>query len=534
MFSFLARIILRIMVSMNILLLLCLLGLFTGLVCAAAEANPGGASSAPVRYEDFGAVGDGKTDDFDPIVRAHALANEQGRPVRAKDGATYYIGGADRTAIIQTDTDFGEAEFIIDDRRLENIKAHVFEVRSSLEPIEPAGMTSLTRNQPRVDMDLPGDCLVVVTDRNVKRFIRRGKNVNSGAPQTDVFRVDKAGRIDPDTPILWDFEQVTDVIAYPIDPRRLTIGGGRFTTIANQADSKYNYHARGIAIRRSNVDVVGVEHRITGEGETGAPYGGFINIHRCADVTVRDCLLTGHKTYETVGRAGEVVPMGSYDIHLAKAMNVTFLKCLQTNDINDRRYWGLMASNYCKNLILDGCVFSRFDAHMGVANATIRNCKLGHMGVHAIGFGTLLIENTTVLADRLVNLRPDYGSTWRGEFIIRNSTFRPGNGREMRSALFVGHNDGRHDYGYTCYMPRTITIDGLRIDDANHPDDYDGPVVFGNFNPNGADPSYKEKYPYIKTERVILKDVTTASGQPVRLSDTPNVWGHCDVVRRPH
>ena len=29
-----------------------------------------------VSYEDFGAVGDGVTDDFDAIARAHAYANE--------------------------------------------------------------------------------------------------------------------------------------------------------------------------------------------------------------------------------------------------------------------------------------------------------------------------------------------------------------------------------------------------------------------------------------------------------------------------
>ena len=34
-----------------------------------------------VCYEDFGAVGDGKTDDFDAISRAHAYANENGLDV---------------------------------------------------------------------------------------------------------------------------------------------------------------------------------------------------------------------------------------------------------------------------------------------------------------------------------------------------------------------------------------------------------------------------------------------------------------------
>ena len=56
-----------------------------------------------------------------------------------------------------------------------------------------------------------------------------------------------------------------------------------------------------------------------------------------------------------------------------RVLNVSFVNCTQTNDINDRTYWGVMASNYSKNLLYDNCVWSRFDAHMGVANATIRN-----------------------------------------------------------------------------------------------------------------------------------------------------------------
>jgi hypothetical protein len=68
-----------------------------------------------VRYREFGAKGDGKTDDIDAIAEAHAFANQHGLAVKADEGATYYIGGKNRTVVIQTDTDFGTAAFIIDD-----------------------------------------------------------------------------------------------------------------------------------------------------------------------------------------------------------------------------------------------------------------------------------------------------------------------------------------------------------------------------------------------------------------------------------
>jgi len=474
-----------------------------------------------VRYREFGALGDGKTDDIEAIVAAHAFANQHGLPVQADEGATYYIGGKDRTAVIQTDTDFGTAAFIIDDTAVENRGNNIFLVRSNLQSFKLEGITTLRRNQEKLEVSLPATCMVSVTDSSVKRYIRYGANRNNGSSQTDVFIVDRDGRVDMDAPIIWDFDQITSITAQPLDETTLTITGGRFTTIANAAESKYTYYGRGIAIRRSNVVVDGLEHRVTGEGDQGAPYSGFINIGSCAYVTVRNTVLTGRKTYRTIGSAGVPVSMGSYDISINRALNVSFVNCSQTNDIKDGKYWGIMGSNYCKNLTFDGCTFSRFDAHMGVANATIRNSTLGHVGINAIGSGTFTVENTTIYGRNLINLRSDYGSTWQGEFIFRDCVFIPACGRPTSATLIAGSYSGQHDFGYTCHMPERIVIENLRIDDSNHPENYQGAAIFSNFNPRRTDESHVEKYPYVITREVVLKNVTTASGKPLRRSDNP-------------
>lgn len=472
-----------------------------------------------VRYSDFGAKGDGKTDDIDFIAATHAFANQQGLPVKADDGATYYISGKSRTAVIRTDTDFGKAAFIIDDTNVQNRNTNVFHVSSNLQPFKPEGITSLRRNQEKVNVSLPAASLITVTNSNIKRYVRFGPNQNNGSSQTDIFILGKDQKVDMNAPIIWDFDQITEINALPIDGTTLTIKGGRFTTIANSAESKYTYYSRGISIRRSNVVVEGMEHRITGEGDHGAPYNGFLNISDCAYVTVKNTILTGHKTYQTIGSAGVPVSMGTYDISIGRALNVTFMNCKQTNDIKDGRYWGIMGSNYCKNIVYDNCTFSRFDAHMGVANATIRNSTLGHQGINAIGSGTFTVENSTVYGGNLVNLRSDYGSTWQGELIIRNCVFVPSGGRPVSASLIGGSNSGQHNFGYTCYMPERITIENLKIDDSKHPENYQGPAIFGNFNPKMTDESYQEKFPYVRTREVILKNVTTTSGKTLRVSD---------------
>ncbi|WP_207507186.1 hypothetical protein [Telluribacter humicola] len=483
-----------------------------------------------VRYSDFGARGDGKIDDIDAIAAAHAYANQQGLPVKADKDATYYIGGKERTAAIQTDTDFGTAALIIDDTEVENRNAPVFLVSSSLQSFPLKGVHSLKRNQERIDATLPGPCLITVTDANVKRYIRYGLNQNNGASQTDIFIVDKNGKVDMDAPIIWDFDQITEISALPIDEKPLTIKGGKFMTIANKAESKYTYYSRNITVKRSNVLIDRLEHRITGEGDHGAPYGGFLGFRDCANVTVKNTVLTGHKTYSTIGAAGKPVSMGTYDLSATRALNLSFIDCRQTNDINDRTYWGILGSSFCKNILYDRCTFSRFDAHMGVANATIRNSTLGHMGINAIGSGTFLVENSTIRGGTLINLRSDYGSTWQGEFIVRNCTFVPSGGRPVSASLIGGSNSSQHDFGYTAYMPEKILIENLKIDDSNHPENYQGPAIFANFNPQMTDESYQEKFPYVITKEVILKNVTTASGKPLRISDNPFMFRNVKVA----
>jgi len=481
------------------------------------------------RYSEYGAVGDGVADDFDAIIKTHDAANAAGLGVRADAGATYYIGAANKTAKILTDTDWGNAKFIIDDSKVsvENRNSAVFRITSKLPSAKITTIASLKKNQQKIDVSLPHDALVEVVDNSTMRYIRYGLNQNNGAAQTDVFVVDKNGRVDMRAPIIWDFDKISAMTAFPIDPETLTVKGGHFTTIANQAESRYTYYARNISVNRSNVMIDGIVHVITGELDHGAPYGGFISVGTCNNVTVQNATLSGHKIYSTIGSADKSVTMGTYDISVNKAVNVTFKNCKQANDINDTKLWGILGSNHSKNMTYDTVSFSRFDAHMGVANATIKNSVLGHQGINLIGSGVFLIENTKVHAAAFINLRPDYGSTWDGDIVIRNCEFFP---RYWTAVLLNGNNSGQHNFGYTCHMPRKITIDGLVVHDSNPPKDYSGPKLFGAFNNAYTSEAYVEKYPYVITEEVIISNLTAESGKPYVISTSPFMFRNVRIT----
>ncbi len=484
-----------------------------------------------ITYEDFGAIGDGKTDDMDAIVAAHAAANSKGLPVRAAAGKTYFIGKAGKTAVIKTDVDFGTAKFIIDDVGCPNIHAAIFHVQPSRKAESVKGLGALALGTTRIEAKLPGACLLRLEDNTVRHFIRWGANQNNGTAQREMLLVDATGRIDPKTPLTTAFKTVTRATAFPLETTPLTIRGGQFTTIANQCESKYNYHGRNIAINRSNVRLLGVRHDVTGELDHGAPYGGFVSVGCCADVVVSNCIFTAHRTYRTIGNAGVPVSMGSYDLNCGEAVNVSFLDCRQTTDINDSRYWGLFGSNFCRNLLFDRCAFSRFDAHMGVVNATVRNSELGHMGINAIGFGTFLVENTTVHGHgAFFNLRSDYGSTWKGDFIIRNCVFKPRTKGGVQ--LIGGHHNGKHDFGYPCSMPRRFVVEGLTIDDSQVSPKAGGPYIFGNLKPNDKPGAAPDPYPYAVTEDVVLKDVKVLSGKPLLVSPNLHTFRNTRVTKK--
>ena len=443
-----------------------------------------------VYYSDFGAKGDGVTDDFFAIKACHEYANLYGCTVHADRGATYYIGNYvdDRSSAvsieIQTDTNWHGCTFIFDDSVVAPystcFNSSIFSISPSTQHYTVPASERPTKFLAMGSLDLGGwapgiECLVYIENSNSRHYIRYGLNADNGSAQHEILHVYADGTLDPDTPLQWDYEEITSMAVYPIDTTPITITGGdggqRATvkTIFNGARSLYTYYQRNIKITRSNVTLQNIDHIVEGEipeaqGGTGAPYAGFTQVSYAHNVTVKNMLIHRLQSYSLETNMNN--RMGSYEISATHANNVLWKNVTQDvffDSDGGVSFNGIMGTNYCKNLTFDGNFLCSFDAHCGVYNGTIKNTTIEH--INFIGDGLITIENCTVYVDGGscgINLRSDYGSWWKGDAIFKDVEFKYETRKNKTISLFSSAWTN-HDFGYTTYLPNQITLDNVKM-----------------------------------------------------------------------
>ena len=261
--------------------------------------------------------------------------------------------------------------------------------------------------------------------------------------------------------------------------------------------------------RKTVMELVDVKLRVYPVGRLDFDTEGLLLLTNDGDMTYK---LT-HPKYEVTKK---------YVARNANSVVDYTCKNCRINGITDNTRWGIIGSNFCKNMVVEDCIFSRLDAHMGVSGKyVIRNSQMGHQGLNAIGRGEMIVENTTVYGHNLICFRSDYGSTWEGTVTVKNCTWVPACGRECKPELFGITNSGMHDFGYPCHMPESFTIENLHVDDSNTPADYEGLQLFSDPEEPVAGAniviSDPRPYPYEPSKTVTITGLTCASGKPVHI-----------------
>lgn len=489
-----------------------------------------------VYYSDFGACGDGVAEDFEAMYNAHKAVNEYRRhKVCADSGAKYYIEKTgERSIEIATDVDFGDAEIIIDDRfildtdetkseRLNWIYTFIEDYNVSyslkndpleiLKRINEAGGIKTTDDY--IPLNLGFDALIIPVN-SARYMYKRGTvqgSMGKGKPQQEIIIVRADNSVDKSTSPLFDFDSVDSIRVYRVDTKPITIRGGVFRTIATRANMQTNYVGRGMRILRSNVTIDGLTHvvdnqpkgehlttteemRKAGAGliynSVGGPnYSAFISPAFMTNLLVKNSKFSAKVHYN----------QGSYDIGGNFANSLVFDNCTQFNmfdengkfEVLGETYWGIMGTNYCKNIEYRNSTLSRLDAHAGVYNITVKNSVVGT--ICAVGGGKLLVEDTELYSDTVVRHRRDYGSFWKGDIEVKNTVLHL---HEKCESMFVSSGKVHNvDYGYDSVLPTSIKVDNMTYTGAvnmKHPrlarfvfDDsfFDGSPIYNNYKPVG-------------------------------------------------
>ena len=477
-----------------------------------------------VSYEDFGAAGDGVTDDFQVLYNTHVFANKSGKTVKATDGKTYYLHNAKITNAsnkreisyipIKTNVDWGNASFIIDDTGLNyfndktQAQTNIFVVESDYsrvvwnnaspgqakKKLADLGSVGYSYNTTKLDLGLGYPAMLIIYDSTDEVYKRYGATYSgSGSEKHELIIIDENGNISPETPFMFDYEKLTKIEIINLSLEPLTIKGGNFTTIASRCDAlkgtqKAGYYNRGIGIARSYVTLDSVNHYVTGEvtleefknGLEGPHYRAFYYVEKATDITIQNCIITGRRYYKITG---------SYEFYADNANNIVLKNCQQCNfwlnedgsasDTKTNRLsmdpvslgnenlvhycWGIGGTNFCKNLSYIDSRISRFDAHCGLYNGSIIGCEVNFIEI--IGKGTFTVKDTTWYSS-------GSGATYNSLVYLRDDYGATWEGEFIFDNVTAYVSDGefylfRHhyndwDFGYKCYLP-SIEINGLKL-----------------------------------------------------------------------
>ena len=296
-----------------------------------------------VTYEDFGAVGDGKTEDFEAIYKAHEYANAHGLAVKGTPGKTYYIRdtklGTDTVHIakIRTNVDWCGAHFIIDDTDL-TVRKDMYDLRVvALKPIfavEPdeehnkfkiedpeilsrIASQGINQKTKKIDLgiDFDGPVMIIPVNSAHNVFRRRGYTMFLGEPMHEIILLDKDGNVSEETPIMFNYNSIDCITVFKLDPSTaITVENGVFTTLESRInlndkkeDGTYDYLVqgyifRGLFVTRSYTTVKNIEHIVKGgftlleraeQNVEGPMYHGFFRAEGANEITFKDCIMPG-------------------------------------------------------------------------------------------------------------------------------------------------------------------------------------------------------------------------------------------------
>lgn len=451
-----------------------------------------------IYYSDFGARGDGVTDDFAALKSAHEYANKYGHTVHADPNATYYIGNATggKEIVIQTDTYWHGCKFIFDDSKVaprsDEYNASIFHIKSEYESItytdDDIPITSLEAGATNIGWAPGYKAMILVYDKNVYPYIDPYMSAPPSYRLSEMIVVDEEGNISSDTPLYSTYKTVTKMQIYRIDDKPISLVGADgdnqawIETIFNSALNEYTYYKRNIKVTRSNTTVTGIRHTVTGEipayeGGTGAPYDGFLYVDSCNNVNCEALTFHSHEAYASIYNL-PYAPMYSYELNVRLCCNITLTNCDQADFNRDVSYGDYQYLFYStafynsKNIIVSGTKLRNLYVSI-CRNFAIENSEF--CNISALGGGDLIIENCKSYFINgpqnrsVINMSPSYGTSWDGNISISGLDIMYHTDIKEKSELCLISVNFSHFYYF--YLPHNIDINDVKMIEYGRSDD---------------------------------------------------------------
>jgi hypothetical protein len=363
-----------------------------------------------VSVKDFGAAGDGVTDDTAAIRAAATAANAKGIPLLVNPG-TYFIDSPgdielrvslDATgAVFKLGANMGLTPvFIARGNPLDDITSSVV-------------LTQITKNVTTVASLAPY--------RN--GFIRIRSNVPNltRTPGSAMLFKEECGYISKEgvlvTPIRHNYSTggtgITQVQYRKDETAQLIVYGGA-------VDVNGKFSPRFLTVERNDVKVK--NWTVLDSTNSAKIDQAFIfRISNCANFVMED--ISGDAMNQAVSASF------SYLVDIVYAFNSRFSRCFIQGG------WGSLTGNGANGYHITDSNFDRFDIHYDGYDMTVDNCTFYQNILYGSGGGVLQVTNSTKIAKQVqpflsntsvvasvVASRGDYGGTWDGNVLINNVT----------------------------------------------------------------------------------------------------------------